>query len=214
MNKTANDLDNSQVGQLLLEALTKNKESKEKESQLKQRLLSRVLEAQLKDKSGNPQKVLDNAHFASMSLADKIKFIEQNREALKQPPKFHLGKVLSNGLMSGAYAGMGTLGHQFMTRTPGAGVLKPWQLGFATAMGLGVGSMIGASKAYAEYKRDVNTQKSVDDAITALVNRSLMKAPTRTDYLNKIENSIEEFPSNYGRKLNEIDFDSLDPPRQ
>lgn len=213
MNKTANEFDNSEVGKLLLQEIRKKQQGEVAEGQLKQHLLSRVLEAQLNVQHDSPQKVLDNPYFAGMTLKEKVQFINDNKDRLKQAPKFQLGKVLKDGAMSGAYAAMGTLGHQFMTRTPGAAVIKPWQLGFATAMGLGVGAAIGATKAIADYKRDTNTQQSVDDAITALVNRSMMVAPTRTDYIKRIENTIDDFPVNYGKTLNTIDFDSLDPPR-
>lgn len=213
MNKTANEFDTSEVGKLLLQEIRKKQQGDALESQLKQHLLSRVLEAQLTIQHDSPQKVLDNPYFGGMTLKEKVQFINDNRDRLKQAPKFQYGKVLKDGALSGAYAAMGTLGHQFMTATPGKSVLKPWQLGFATIAGVGVGSMLGAAKAIADYKRDSNTQKSIDDAITALVNRSLLVAPTRTDYIKRIEGTIDDFPVTYGKHLNTIDFDSLDPPR-
>jgi hypothetical protein len=135
----------------------------------------------------------------------------EHRDLLATKPKFDWRSIVEGAGMAGALATSGTLMHQ-ITNTIGNGGFKPNKVALigAAVMGTLVGGGLNAVKSRQDYKRDVDTQKNIDDAISILVNRSLRKAPYRTDYLARIENSVEDAPLQYGRTMSSIDFANLD----
>jgi hypothetical protein len=177
---------------------------------LQEQLLNKVIELQ-KARAENPQKVLDSQYFHDLPLEEKVNFINQHKDWLSVKPKYDWGSVPTGAATAGLLATSGTLMHQ-ITNKIGNGGFKPnyWALGGAAVMGALVGGAVSASRAKQDYNRDVRTQRSIDDAISVLVNRSMMKAPTKTDYMSRIKSTIEDAPLTYGKTLSDIDFDSLD----
>lgn len=177
---------------------------------LKDQILERTIDI-LVARHENPHKVLDSKLFQDMTPEEKIDFINGHKGALGSSPKFKWGSIPTGALLSGSLATGGTLLHQFGTRV-GAGGFKPnvWALGGAAVMGALVGGTVSAGRANQDYQRDLNTKKNVDDAISMIVSRGMTTVPTKADYLNRIQNYIEEAPLTYGKAMSSIDFDSLD----
>lgn len=207
-----NSLDNSRLGQLVIKALNDKNTYEAGEAAYRNALVDRVVQVQAR-KHENPQKVLDSQFFNSMSTSDKIKFINTHRDLLARHPKYNYGAVLEASASSGGLAGLGTLLHQVATHTakpggPGFAVNK-WAVGGAIGMGALIGAMISAKRERADYKKDLDTHKSIDDAISILVERGLRPVPTKSDYLGKVRTSLEDAPLLYGKSLSAIDFSKL-----
>lgn len=204
-----NSIDDSQVGQLLINALSQKNGNEARESEFKKALLDRVVRTQ-RQKSENPQKVLDSQFFNGLSLSEKIDFINNHRDLLSHKPSFNWGNLGTDILASASLAGTGTLLHQIVTNAGKAGFkANPWALGTAVALGGMVGGTISASRERKDYKKDLDTQRNIDDAISILVDRSLRPVPTRVDYLNKVKSHFEEIPLSVGKSLSSVDFDKI-----
>lgn len=203
MTLPANSLDNSDVGKSLLEAIRNKQNFDNGESAFKQALMKRVLTHNA-NKGINPQKALDSNFFNTMTLTEKINFLKDHRDHLKTEPKFGWKRVGGDSLLSGLLTGVSTASHQMITHGGPPNNLPA--IGIATALGMLVGGGISYGREQKDYNKDLSTQRNIDDAISALVDRSLRNVPTRVDYVQKIRTGLEEMPINVGKNLSNIDY--------
>lgn len=115
-------------------------------------------------KGRNIQNILDSQLFKDLPLDKKVKFIHSFKSQLEAPPSFNWSGIPRASLL-GAATGLGA--------SLTMGKLSPKVL----ALSAGIGAMstggVEALTKYKDYQHDVNTSRSVDDAIQTLINRGL-----------------------------------------
>lgn len=140
-------------------------------------------------KGKNLQGVLDNPLFKDLPLDQKVKFINNYKDQLKSDPKFNWSSLGEGAVFGGLNAVAGVRMGQLIS-----GGSNPKALITAGILGSIVGGGLQGYWSKKEYNHDVNTQKSIDDAIKTLIQRSNSPKIGRTDYLQKAFTHLEGVP--------------------
>lgn len=160
-------------------------------------------------KKGSPQAILDSQYFKDLPLEDKRDFIERHKDYLKQAPRYNWGGVGIGSFGASAFAGLGTVLHQISASSAKGVKLQPIPIVAALGAGAIVGGILNISKSKADYNRDRQTQRNIDDVIHTMVLRGMSAPASRSDVVKRMEEEVEKVPLTYGKVLSSVDWDEI-----